>query len=288
MITVISDNKEIPVNMVEFSDGALTFKMVVDPDSKYTSVTVCPSTPVYRVFEELRLFFECLHKVSNEEKDMPYCGKIIINLPYLPYARCDRIFEKGNPNGLERFMLDLEEMGYWDEMFICDIHNKNAVDTILKNHLLTWNINEKSQLQCFKESLSYDVEKDWDLVIAPDKGAVEKAKTISEDLKIPCVFANKKRDLSTGKLTEMLLPDYDFTGKKVLIPDDIGDGLGTHVWLGELLKKAGAKQVDLYVTHLIAPKGLKHLTGIIDNVYCHHTVAGYLNKQDVTDFNSNK
>ena len=33
MITVFADNKEIPVNMVEFSDGALTFKLDELPDN---------------------------------------------------------------------------------------------------------------------------------------------------------------------------------------------------------------------------------------------------------------
>ena len=102
------------------------------------------------------------------------------------------------------------------------------------------------------------------------------------------MFANKVRDVSTGKLTEMNLPEYDFTGKKVLVPDDIFDNGGTLVWLGDLLKKAGAMEVELYITHLIAPNGLKHLTGVIDKVYCYQTVAGYINKQTVLDFNLGK
>lgn len=282
MITIFSDNKEIPVNKVEFSDGAITYKLdQLQPDAEYIAVNVCPTTPVYRVLEELRLFQECLYQVSGQTY---YDGKVILNLPYLPYARCDRVFEKGNPDGLESFLSSLDSLSHWGEINICDIHNKKAVDKY--NPKL--NIIEKSQLDCFKGSLSYDNKKDWDVVISPDKGAVEKAKTIADYLGVECVFANKVRDVSTGKLTEMNLPEYDFTGKKVLIPDDIGDGMGTHVWLGELLKQAGAKDVDLYVTHLIAPKGLKHLTGIIDKVYCYQTVAGYINKQTVLDFNLGK
>jgi hypothetical protein len=62
MITVFADNKEIPVNMVEFSDGALTFKLDELPENpKYISVNVCPTTPVYRIrLEELRLVVSCL------------------------------------------------------------------------------------------------------------------------------------------------------------------------------------------------------------------------------------
>jgi len=36
MITVFSNNKEIPVNKVEFSDGAITYKLdELKPDAKY-------------------------------------------------------------------------------------------------------------------------------------------------------------------------------------------------------------------------------------------------------------
>lgn len=291
MITVYSDNKEIPVNKVEFSDGAITYKLdELSSNPKYISITVDPSTPVNLVREELTMVMECIYEL-RESGHFSGDANTYLNLEYLPYARADRVFEKGNPNGLHSFLFFLEELGF-DEIRASDVHNMQAVELFL-DHFITvpfdhLNFVEKTQLQCFKESLPFDDNKDWDLVIAPDKGAVEKAKTISEYLNIPCVFANKKRDISTGKLTEMILPDYDFTGKKVLIPDDIGDGLGTHVWLAELLKDAGASQVDLYVTHLIAPKGLNHLTGKIDKVYCYQTVAGYINKQTVLDFNLGK
>ncbi len=36
MITVFSDNKEIPVNKVEFSDGAITYKLdELKPNARY-------------------------------------------------------------------------------------------------------------------------------------------------------------------------------------------------------------------------------------------------------------
>lgn len=287
MITVFSDNKEIPVNKVEFSDGAITYKLdELNPNARYISVNVDPSTKVNQVLEELRLFHNCLYQVSGKTY---YDGEVILNLPYLPYARCDRVFEKGNPDGLESFLLTLDDMSYWSEVNICDIHNAKAVEDIICNHGSDLNIIEKSQLDCFKESLPFDFNTNYDYVVAPDKGAVEKARTIAEHLEVDIVFANKVRDVSTGKLINMDIPyEVDFTGKKVLIPDDIADNAGTHVRLADLLKQAGASQVDLYVTHAIFPKGMKHLTGFIDNVYCYQTVAGYINKQTVLDFNLGK
>ena len=288
MITVFSDNKEIPVNKVEFSDGAITYKLdELNPEARYISINVDPSTKVNLIREELLIVAECISSLVDEHY-FDHNVKMILNLPYLPYGRADRVFEKGNPNALLSFLNTLHDISGFDEIHICDIHNLQAVKDIVYRYGFNLNIIEKSQLQCFKDSLSYDNKKDWDVVIAPDKGAVEKAKTIADYLGVECVFADKVRDISTGKLTEMNLPDYDFTGKKVLIPDDICDNAGTHVWLADLLKQAGASQVDLYITHAIFPKGIKHLTGFIDNVYCYQTVAGYINKQTVLDFNLGK
>ena len=57
------------------------------------------------------------------------------------------------------------------------------------------------------------------------------------------------------------------------------------MWLADLLKEKGAKQVDLYVTHAILPEGLKELGKHIDNLYVYQTVGGYINKEDIMKFN---
>lgn len=285
MIKMSCNNKDIPVNKVTFSDGAITFKLDTLPiDARYIWIVVDPSTPVNLVREELLMVTECLKGLVDEDyfnSSVP----IYLSLEYLPYARCDKIFEQGNPNGLLSFLNTLDDIGGFDEIHISDIHNREAVDEFIFRHGLDLNILERDQLSCFIQSLSFDLKKDWQVVVSPDKGAVEKAKTIADYLGVECVFANKVRDVSTGKLVEMNLPDYDFTGKKVLIPDDISDLSGTHMWLSDLLKEKGAKQVDLYVTHAILPEGLKELGKHIDNLYVYQTIGGYINKEDIMKFN---
>lgn len=285
MIKMSCNNKDIPVNKVTFSDGAITFKLDTLPkDARYIWIVVDPSTPVNLVREELLMVTECLKGLVDEnyfDSNVP----LYLSLEYLPYGRCDRIFEQGNPNGLLSFLNTLDDISGFDEIHISDIHNKKAVDDLVYGYGLDLNIIEKDQLSCFIQSLSFDLMKDWQVVVAPDKGAVEKAKTIADYLGVECVFANKVRDVSTGKLTEMNLPDYDFKGKKVLIPDDISDKSGTHMWLADLLKEKGVKQVDLYVTHAILPEGLKELGTHIDDLYVYQTVGGYINKEDIMNFN---
>lgn len=280
MIKLFSDNKEITTNFVQFSDGAITYKVDTLPEKpRYISFDVCPTTPVYRIREELELLTDAI--LSNDEVSF-HETKWLLNLPYLPYGRADRRFEEGNPLPLLNFLSWLREGTVeFDEIFVCDIHNPKFVLEDFKG----LNITHKPQLECFKSSIPKNLNTQYDFVIAPDKGAVEKAKTIACHLKVGVYNCGKERDMSTGKITRSTLPDIDFTGKKVLIPDDLCDGGYTFIKLAEQLKDKGALQVDLYVTHLIASKGLDVFKGLVDNIYCYHTVGSYVNTENVWRYN---
>lgn len=276
-VKLIADNKEIPVNMVEFSDGAITFKVDELPENpNYISIHVCPTTPVYRIREEIDMLTDAINNKTNFKYNM----KEILNLPYLPYARADRIFEEGNGNPLDEFLTWLE-MKHFNEVNICDIHNP---EVMLEHPDLRYT--EISQLECFKNSIPQDFNKDYDFVLAPDKGSVEKAKTIACYLNVNVYNCGKERDVSTGKIIRSTLPEgVDFTDKVVLIPDDLCDGGYTFIKLAEQIKAAGAKQVALYVTHMIGSKGLDTFKGLIDNIYCHHVVGKYLTKEEIWRYN---
>ena len=276
-VKLISDNKEIPVNMIEFSDGAITFKVDELPENpNYISIHVCPTTPVYRIREEIDLLTDAI----KHSTVCSYTRKKILHLPYLLYGRADRIFEKGNGNPLHEFLCWLDSKNF-DEVFICDIHNPKA---ILEHPDLRYT--EVSQLDCFKNSLPSNFNTNYDFVLAPDKGSVEKAKTIACYLDVDVYNCGKERDVSTGKIIRSTLPEgVDFTDKTVLIPDDLCDGGFTFIKLAEQIKDAGAKQVDLYVTHMIGSKGLDTFKGLIDNIYCHHVVGKYLTKEEIWRYN---
>lgn len=279
MITITSNNKDIPVNALEFSDGAITFKVEDLPTKpRYLCITVRASTPVCRVREELALVVDAI--LGNDEVDFSKTTFKLV-LEYTPYARADRRFEKGNPSPLLDFFCFIrDDLAIFDTIYLNDVHNISALP-------LDLNIIEKCQLQCFKESLSYDFNTRYDIVVSPDKGSRDKSITIANYLKTVICNCDKERDISTGRIIRSVLPfGVDFIGKKILIPDDLCDGGYTFIRLADLLKEAGALQVDLYVTHLIASKGLDKFKGLIDNIYCYQTVGSYVNKQDVNNFNN--
>lgn len=281
MITVFSNNKEIPTNKVEFSDGAITFRLSDLPeDPRYISINVSPTTPVKDVREEVDMVVSCIENfygvIGLDELRYP----VYLNLPYLPYGRADRVFEVGNASPLHDF-LTWRLLKRFTEVNVCDAHNPKA--------LAGFNVENKSQLDCFKQSIPYDFNEDYDFIVAPDKGAIDKALTIAEHLETDIIYAGKERDMSTGRITKTTLPEHlDLNGAKVLIPDDLCDGAGTFIFLAKALRERGAKEIHLYVTHGIFSKGLKVLDGVIDKVYCYQTVSNYVNKRDVFNFNLGK
>jgi ribose-phosphate pyrophosphokinase len=104
----------------------------------------------------------------------------------------------------------------------------------------------------------------WDAVIAPDKGGVARANEMAESLHTGVVYGSKVRDVTTGRLT-----GFDVSveaGGHYLVSDDICDGGGTFVGLGELIREQGAT-ADLYVSHGIFAKGTTELKKFYNTIY---------------------
>ena len=268
MIRLTVDNKPVKIDWLEFSDGANTCKLIdCPPQFKTAWVTVDPITPVKDILMEVLLVRSALGYANSSTE-----YKVGLNIPYCPFARADRVFEHGNPLPLEVF-LEIITQGF-DEVRTVDLHNPDWVDYC--------GLNDMPQYIAISEVV-HNL-KQYDYVVAPDKGALKKI----YELGMPVITATKVRDVSTGRIIETTLDtDVDLTGCKLLIVDDLMDAGGTFIPLAEKLRSLGAS-VDLYVTHLIAAKGLDIFKGKIDNIYCYHTVGNYVNQTDVLNFNLGK
>jgi ribose-phosphate pyrophosphokinase len=109
----------------------------------------------------------------------------------------------------------------------------------------------------------------YDGVIAPDKGAKERAKLAARVLNKTVTYADKVRDESTGALSgfEVIVEP----NKHYVVIDDIADGGGTFIGLGNEIVKQGAT-ADLYVTHAIFSKGTDDLKKIYKNIYTTNSI----------------
>lgn len=187
---------------------------------------------------------------------------INVNCPYLPHARQDRYSGVGQPYSLKTLVKIFERFEHRVIFQVADLHNDDA--SILK---------EIDPDRDFIKNISHPEQallaKNYDYIICPDNGAIERAFLFAFDCSNSrVIMCEKTRDPSTGKLSnpKVILNGESLEGKKLLIVDDICDGGGTFEMLGQELKKFSPARLDLYVTHGIFSKGLEAMPSI-DNFY---------------------
>ena len=280
------DNVEVPIKVIKFSDDSSNMKLEVPeqlvkyPPSAYYSISVDPTTPADAYLWEIILTVSAIEETFGTS-----WGREILHLPYLPHARADRVFETGNAFPLKMFFEAVAFM--FDEILLTDPHS-NYYEQYAKDDDSP-DLTVKHQHNCFIETVR-DIES-GSVLVSPDKGAAKKIYKLQQvlDNRTIATFvieADKKRDVSTGRILETTLPeDFDYVGKTFYIVDDLCDGGGTFIPLAKHLKERGAKEVNLYVTHMIGAKGLDMLREYIDNVFCYQVVGKYLTMKDVQDYN---
>jgi len=203
---------------------------------------------------KLLMIFDALRQINPTIK-------VELHLPYLPYARQDRVCNPGEALSV-KVMANLINNLNAETVTLYDPHS-NVAGALISNVKI---IPQEALLQ---ELIPFIIEKEA-VIIAPDAGAEKKtlnfAKTLPEGTQV--LFGSKVRDLKTGKIRETTVRG-DAMGKKVLIIDDICDGGRTFIELAKVLKAQGAAEVYLYVTHGIFSKGLDPLAPHFDQIFCY-------------------
>jgi ribose-phosphate pyrophosphokinase len=178
-------------------------------------------------------------------------SKTVLVMPYVPGARADR----GTPFGARTYAQFIGEM-WIDQVIIYDPHSEVIVEE-LKLWSYDNGASDKATITVVRphEILNTRNSKivmpnKYDGIIAPDKGAHDRANGVAEAFGIPLYTAEKSRDFETGKLSGFSI-DLPDTGH-FLIVDDICDGGGTFLGLAAVVPEA--VKLDLYVSHGIFSK----------------------------------
>ncbi len=136
---------------------------------------------------------------------------------------------------------------YYEELYIFDTHNPPETLRFFPGKAV--NVSPARVIgEYFREKLGDG------LVLAPDKGALERARAVAEVLGLEYSHFEKRRISPTE--VEMHPVDVDVKGKNVLIVDDIISTGGTMVRAAELLRKlGGAKKIYVSATHGVFAEG---------------------------------
>jgi len=165
-----------------------------------------------------------------------------LSIKYLPYARQDKPISNDTTFALYAFARLLNTLEF-SRVYLQDPHSKVA-ERMINNSVVDYY--EKEIKQTFDLTNS-------DIMCYPDSGARNKYSILFPY--ITAIYGEKDRNPLTGWIEKYNLKG-DPKGKSVLIVDDICDGGMTFILLTKELLKAGAKEVNLYVTHGIFSKGL--------------------------------
>ncbi|MGB1586861.1 MAG: ribose-phosphate diphosphokinase [Thermoplasmatota archaeon] len=190
-----------------------------------------------------------------------HAAKVTSVIPYYGYARQDQVFHPGEAVSSRAVARALATTA--DSVITIDPHKEHILDFFFDG------AHSVSAVPQLAEELGR-----WgvDAILAPDKGARDRAQRAAQQLGVPFDHLEKTR-LSATEVV-MKAKDMDVAGKKVAIVDDMIASGGTMIKAAAQLKEQGATAVFAACTHGIFTGDAvpKLLAGGIDRVLCTDTV----------------
>ena len=185
--------------------------------------------------------------------------RIKLYLPYMPFSRQDRRVSETTSSALKVFAKMVNAMGF-SGVKTMDAHSDvcEAVFDHLDNH------DNKKLVQMAlaahaREAITF---------LSPDAGAAKKIPSLiqsldTSDITISTEYAQKHREVLTGKITHTSVPD-GLGGADIIIVDDICDGGRTFIEIAKALPQDTTKH--LVVTHGIFSQGTDVIFDHFDTV----------------------
>lgn len=241
-----SSLEEIDAKSFLFSGGEVHIKLQGKAEEVMISARLNNSDDVMK----LLLTVDALRRNGSKN--------ISVLIPYLPYARQDRVMVGGEPLSI-KVMCNLINSCGFDKVYIFDVHSEVSLALLDNCELIT---NSSLAKQVLRDHTDY-------LLVSPDAGALKKIYKLAEALQYTSdiVLCNKVRDVSNGNIKQITVDQDDLEGKDCFIIDDICDGGATFIGVAKELKKRNAGKVSLIVSHGIMSHGETELVQWIDHIY---------------------
>lgn len=187
---------------------------------------------------------------------------IHLMMPYVPYARQDRVCNHGEALAIKVFCNLINAQGF-ASVTISDPHSD--VTAALLDRVIVIDASAKVDHVLRNKEFASGV-----TLVSPDAGAVKKTLNLAKRFQIKnVVFADKVRDTLTGNIEHIDVRGKIWGHLPLLVVDDICDGGRTFIELAKELKRVSApnQQLYLYVTHGIFSKGVEVLFPMYTKVF---------------------
>lgn len=186
-------------------------------------------------------------------------NKVIVTLPFFPYSRQDKKEQKGIekkdkrvPGGY-RLVNDMMTIAWADKLITFDVHNIAEVGNIESIKIpIGWLI-----LKALPEIPSENI-----VFSTTDVWGNGKLGAVANDLQIPHITADKKKDYSQNSIVEevkILADKPEYQGKNVVIYDDMIDTASTLCKIIDKYAESGVKDQYLITTHILLNKNALEL-----------------------------
>lgn len=233
----------IELGLVELSKFPNGEKRVIIKDRKVGKRAILLqslSTPVDEMIVEMALIVDALVRMGVED--------LIGVVPWLGYAKQDKVFQSGEPLSAQVVARILDTCGF-SKIVTVDLHDSGIVK-LFETRIVE--LSARNVLaEYFREELGENV-----IVVAPDKGAVESATLLADELNVGVVRVEKTRDLVTGDV-RVLEVSGGVKGKNVIILDDNIVTGETLIKVSQELVGMGARSVRVGLTHHMYVQGVQ-------------------------------
>ena len=200
------------------------------------------------------------------------CKRITLVSPYLSYMRQDMSFHPGE-------VISQQVIGQWlselvDDVITVDphLHRIDSLDTVIPN---TNNkaVTAGSELGKFVKALKQEV-----FLLGPDEESLQWVKQVAESCNSAYSVATKQRRGDSE--VNIQLPEQNFTNQHIILVDDVISTGHTVAETATQLYVAGAKQVDVLVTHALFTKdAMKLLSSVnIKNIWSSDSITHKTNQ----------
>lgn len=244
-----------------FSDGEIFVEIEENVRGKDAFIIQSTCYPANTNLMELLIMVDTLKRASAE--------RITTVIPYYGYARQDRKVAPRTPI-TARLVADLLTAAGVHRILCLDLHAGQIqgffnipVDHLYASPILVKYVAENFDRDC--------------VIVSPDAGGVERARTFAKKLGCPLAIVDKRR--IGPNVAEVMNIIGDVRDKKVIILDDIIDTAGTITQAAQALYEKGAEAIYACCTHpVLSGKAMERIQeSVIKQVVVTDTIP--LNKK---------
>ena len=234
-------NRLVKSSIRKFSDGEIYIEINENIRGNSIFVIQSVSSPANDNLMELLLCIDALKRSSAKN--------ITAVIPYFGYARQDRkVVPRTSISA--KLVSNLIAKAGADRVVTVDLHAGQIqgffdipVDNLFATPIFARHVKKKIKTKNL-------------ICIAPDVGGTERARALGKLLNVGLAIVDKRRPKAGQSQVMNIIGDV--RGKTCIIVDDIIDSGGTIVNAAAALKKRGAKDVHVYVTHGVLSGGAEN------------------------------